>query len=98
MAVNYGPQIKSLAEELAKAAGITPAQATRVLDLLKVRALVENVATLQQTLNKPAVARALQLGEQDSKRALKELSFEQLRLTNVVVALRPADTIIGLVA
>lgn len=81
--------IKSLSDELAKAAGITSEQASKVLSLLHIEKLDENVSAMHDILQNQSAVNALGLSHRDAAERLNVTSAVAVTLANLRVGIKP---------
>jgi len=81
--------IQSLSDELAKAAGITPEQAHKVLSLLHIDKLDENFSAMHDILQNKSAVNALGLSHRDATERLKVASATSVTLANLRVGIKP---------
>jgi hypothetical protein len=84
-------EVGTLAEQLAAAASIEPAEAQRVLDVLGVSKLVQAVNTQAELLSNPDVVNALNISHSDAQERLRACSPEGFRLDNLRLAIKPTQ-------
>ena len=81
--------IQSIAGELAAAANITLQQARRVLDLLHLDKLVENISTMKHLLADEQATNALGLSREDVALRRKVVTPSSFKLDNLRVGIKP---------
>jgi alkylated DNA nucleotide flippase Atl1 len=84
-------QHSSIARELAKAAGITPEQAKKVLDVMHVGKLEENLVAHRAIMSDRVAVNALNLSQTDAKRRLGLARGEMLSLKNLRMGFKSKD-------
>jgi len=75
--------IDALATELAKSAGITSAQAMKVLDILHISKLNENLVAMRDILKNEKSVNALGMSHAEASQRLQDLSADKLRLKDM---------------
>ena len=81
--------IERLANELARAAGITPEQALKVLDAMHVNKLNENMVAHRAIMSDQKAVNALGMSQNAARDALELSSPDMLKLANLRVAIKP---------
>ncbi|HYN08700.1 MAG TPA: hypothetical protein VES67_15060 [Vicinamibacterales bacterium] len=81
--------IDQLSDELGKAAGITPEQARRVLDVLRIDKLQHNLAAMHEVLQNDSAVRALGLSRAEGSQELEKIQARGLALTRLRLVIRP---------
>lgn len=89
--------VDGLAEELAEAAGITPAQARKVLKVLHADKMVENSQALQRILGDPLAVNALGWGQDHAAELSKLASPRNVSLENLRIAVKPAKMPVSII-
>jgi len=82
--------IRSLSDELAKAAGITSEQAHRVLSVLHIDKLDENLSAMQEIMQNPMAVNALGLSHRDAAERLTVANASSVTLENLRVGVKPS--------
>ena len=83
--------VRRIAKELAEAAGLTVAEAQRVLEVMHVDKLVDNAKGLQKLLSKEENVAALGLSQAHAQERLAVASAEALTLDNLRLGFNSAS-------
>jgi hypothetical protein len=89
--------VQSLAQELAHAAGITTEQANKVLEVLHVNKLNENVVAMHELLSNEKAVNALGLSGAHAKDRLSALAPEALTLSNMRLGFKQSGAVASIV-
>jgi hypothetical protein len=81
--------IVAVANALAEAAGISPDQAMKVLDILHVGKLNENVVAIQHIMSDELATNALGLSREEAETRLAVASPDAFTLDNLRLAVKP---------
>lgn len=82
--------VSRLTQELAEGAGITPAQASKVLRIMHLDKLDENILAIQGILNNEQARNALGISSDEAKARLTVASARAVRLDNLRLGIKPA--------
>ena len=80
--------VSGLADQLAKAAGITAAQAGKVLEVLHIGKLNENMVAMHDLLQNQHAVNALGLSHDDAQKRLAGLSSANVTLANLRIGVK----------
>lgn len=82
--------ISSLTQELAEGAGITPEQASKVLSIMHLDKLDENMVAINSLLHNEQARNALGISNDEAKARLRVTTSNAVRLDNLRLGIKPA--------
>jgi hypothetical protein len=83
-------RIEGLGRDLARAAGITPAQSSKVLEVLGIDKLPAKLEEVQAIVSRPDLANdVLNLGRREIEERARVFSAESVKLENLTLAIKP---------